>query len=326
MISTRDAYGEALVALGKENPKIVVLDADLSGSTKTDKFAKAYPERFINVGIAEANMMGIASGLALSGKTVFASTFAVFATGRAYDQIRQSIAYPSANVKVVASHAGLTVGPDGGSHQAVEDIALMRVLPGMTVIVPSDGRETADAVRAASSLDGPVYIRLGREPVPFVLPEGTRFRIGKGIVLTGGMDRDELILEAGGGRGVPRFDVGFIACGLMVKEALDAATALEEEGIRAVVADFASVKPLDLPLLDALARSCKVLVTGEEHSVIGGLGSAVCEHVARTCPLPVGRVGVRDAFGQSGEAAQLIKAYGLTGSDLVSEAKSLLDI
>ncbi len=323
MIATRDAYGEALTALGKENPNVVVLDADLSASTKTEKFSKAYPDRFFNVGIAEANMMGIAAGLALSGKTVFASSFAVFATGRAYDQIRQSIAYTKANVKIVATHAGLTVGPDGGSHQALEDIAIMRAMPGMTVLVPCDGNETKDAVYAAATHSGPVYIRLGREPVPFVLPEGTRFEIGKGLLLSPGITRDELLA---GTTGESPFDVAFVACGVMVKAALEAAEALRALGVKCLVADFASIKPLDEELLGAIARSSKAIVTAEEHNVIGGLGGAVCECVSSVSPVPVKRVGVKDVFGQSGDAADLLRAYGLTAGDLVSAAKEALRI
>ena len=323
MIATRDAYGEALVDLCKENQNVVVLDADLSASTKTEKFKKAFPDRFFNVGIAEANLMGIAAGLALSGKTVFASTFAVFATGRAYDQIRQSIAYTKANVKVVASHAGLTVGPDGGSHQALEDIALMRAIPGMTVLVPCDGNETKDAVEAAAAYDGPVYIRLGREPVPFVLPEGTRFEIGKGIVLSPGVTREDLLSKVSD---EPLFDVAFIACGVMVKAALEASEALSREGLKCLAADFASIKPLDEELLHAIARHSKAIVTAEEHNVIGGLGSAVCESVCSLHPVPVKRVGVKDVFGQSGEAPELLRAYGLTAGDLVSAAKEALKL
>jgi transketolase len=320
MIATRDAYGEALVALGKENPNVVVLDADLSGSTKTEKFFKAYPERFFNAGIAEANMMGMAAGLALSGKTVFVSTFAVFATGRAYDQIRQSIAYTKANVKIVATHAGLTVGPDGGSHQALEDIAIMRAVPDMTVIVPCDGNQTKEAVNVAAAYDGPVYIRLGREPVPTVLPEGTRFEIGKGLILSPEITREELLVRTAG---EPLYDVAFVACGVMVKVALEAAEALEKEGRKCLVADFASVKPLDEELLGAIAKSSRAIVTSEEHSIIGGLGSAVCESVAARHPIPVTRVGVEDVFGQSGKAGELLRAYGLTAGDLVAAARQV---
>jgi transketolase len=267
--------------------------------------------------------MGIAAGMALSGKTVFASSFAVFATGRAYDQIRQSIAYTKANVKIVATHAGLTVGPDGGSHQALEDIALMRAIPGMTVLVPCDANETKEAVKAVAAYNGPVYVRLGREPVPFVLPEGIRFEIGKGLLLSPGITRDELLARRSGDI---LFDVAFVACGVMVKAALEAAEELKAQGIRCLVADFASVKPLDEELLGAIARHSKAIVAAEEHNVIGGLGSAVCESVCAVKPVPVKRVGVKDVFGQSGEASDLLRAYGLTAGGLVSAAKEALEI
>lgn len=319
--STRDAYGDTLVELGRENPNIVVLDADLSASTKTDKFARAFPDRFFNMGIAEANMMGVAAGLASAGKIAFASTFAVFATGRVYDQIRQSIAYPRFNVKIVASHGGLTVGPDGASHQSLEDIALMRAIPGMVVIVPCDAQETREAVRAAASYDGPVYIRLGREPVPRVLPEGTRFTMGKALLVYPELGQrgssDQVFAEK-------KFDVAFVACGVMVKTCIEAAKLLQAEGISCAVADFASVKPLDEALLIWLARSSRAIITAEEHSVIGGLGSAVCEFLSETYPVPVYRVGVRDQFGQSGSAHELLAAYGLDVPGVVRAARQAL--
>ena len=243
MKATRDAYGEALVELGRQNPDIVVLDADLSSSTRTSAFAQEFPERFFNVGIAEANMMGIAAGLAHSGKIPFASTFAVFAAGRAYDQVRQSIAYPRFNVKIAASHAGITVGEDGATHQALEDIALMRALPGMTVLVPSDARQTRLAVMAAASHDGPVYIRLGRAKVPQVYPEDAGFQIGKGLVLWPEPEvpgQFNAVLEEG-----RVFDMAFVACGITVAPALEAARSLEKEGIHCLVAEMASVKPID---------------------------------------------------------------------------------
>ena len=323
MIAPREAYGEVLVELGRENHDIVVLDADLSASTKTDKFAKAFPDRFFNMGIAEANMMGVAAGLARCGKIPFASTFAVFASGRAYDQVRQSIAYPGLNVKIVATHGGLTVGPDGASHQALEDIALMRALPGMTVIVPADVRETRAAVRAAVLHDGPVYIRLGREAVPDVLPEGAVFDVGKARLISPGISRESLLTETGE---EPRFDVVFVACGIMVKVCLDAAKALTGEGVRCAVAGFASVKPLDEEMLTALARRSRILVTAEEHSIIGGLGSAVCEVVSERAPRPVFRVGVRDRFGESGAPDELLEAYGLTASSVARCAHKALEM
>ncbi len=318
-IATRDAYGEELLKLGHENPSVVVLDADLSGSTKTAKFAQAFPERFFNVGIAEADMLGIAAGLAHSGKIPFASSFAVFATGRAYDQIRQSIAYPGFGVKIVATHGGLTVGPDGASHQALEDIALMRVLPNMTVIVPCDANETKQAVRAACEHPGPVYIRLGRSPVETVTPEGARFEIGKGRVLSPDLSRDALL-----GDSSFAYDVSFVACGIMVGASLEAAARLEKEGVSCLVVDFPCVKPLDEELLLAVAKRSRILLTAEEHSVIGGLGGAVCEHLAGVHPTRVIRLGVRDSFGQSGSAEELLEFYGLTPDGLVTNAKQAL--
>ncbi len=319
LMATRDAYGEALVSIGRENPDVVVLDCDLSSSTKTGMFAKEFPDRFFNVGIAESNMMGIAAGLARSGKTVFASSFAVFAAGRAYDQIRQSIAYPKANVKIVATHAGLTVGPDGASHQALEDIALMRVLPNMSVIVPSDARQTMDAVKASVGTEGPVYLRLGREAVPEVMPPDARFELGKAIPVHPRISRSDIL--GGNGRA---FDVLFACCGIMVKAGVEAANILEDSGIRCLVADFASVKPLDSELLVAAAKASRVVVAAEEHSIIGGFGSAVCECLGGTYPTLVKRVGVKDVFGESGKAGELLRAYGLTSEDLVLEAKKAL--
>ena len=323
MRAARDAYGEVLLELGKENPDIVVLDADLSSSTKTSVFAKAFPERFFNVGIAEANMMGVAAGLASAGKIPFVSTFAVFATGRVFDQIRQSIAYSGFNVKIVATHGGLTVGPDGATHQALEDIALLRVLPEMTVIVPSDAEETKQAVRAAAAHDGPVYIRLGREAVPDVFPSGATFEIGKGNMFSPGIPREQVIAAS------PeeiRFDVSFIACGVMVKECLDAAAILETHGIKAAVAGFASVKPFDADLCIALARRSRLMVSAEEHNVIGGLGGAVCECLAENHPVRVLRVGVMDRFGESGPARELLEAYGLTGPSIAEKVKTAFSL
>lgn len=319
-VATREAYGDVLVELGRENPSIVVLDADLSGSTKTAKFARAFPDRFFNVGIAEADMMGIAAGLAQSGKIPFVSTFAVFATGRTYDQIRQSIAYPRFGVKIVATHGGLTVGPDGASHQALEDIALMRVLPNMTVIVPCDATQTRQAVRAAASHNGPVYIRLGREAVSSVTPEGVDFEIGKGSVLWPSGQSESARLD----RNRSDFDVALIGCGIMVEACLQAARSLEDNGVSCVVADFASVKPLDEELLLAIARRSRVIVTAEEHSVIGGLGGAVCEYLAGVHPVPVCRLGVNDSFGESGSASDLLKLHNLTSEGLIALATKAL--
>ncbi|HHV79225.1 MAG TPA: transketolase family protein [Firmicutes bacterium] len=292
-VATREAYGQALVELGAEFPEIVVLDADLSKSTMTAKFAAAYPDRFFNMGIAEANMMGVAAGLAASGKIPFASTFAVFATGRAFDQVRQSIGYPGLNVKIAASHAGVTVGADGASHQSIEDIALMRTIPGMTVIVPADASETREACRAAVLHRGPVYLRLGRQPTP-VLREKWGFQIGRATQLRDGTD------------------VTIVACGVMVNVSLQAATLLEDEGISAEVLNMSTLKPLDITALLEAARRTGALVCAEEHSTIGGLGSAVSQYLASEYPVPVKCVGIRDSFGQSGSAAELMEFYGLT--------------
>ncbi len=297
--ATRDAYGQALVELGGKNKKIVVLDADLSKSTKTVKFAQKFPERFFNMGVAEADMMGTAAGFAASGYIPFASTFAVFATGRAYDQIRNSIAYPALRVRIAATHAGLTVGEDGASHQALEDIALMRVLPNMEVVVPADGRETVKVMAAAiKTVRGPLYIRLGRPKVPMVTAEDTPFELGRGEILRDGSDAT------------------IIACGIMVAQALEAADLLVKRGVRARVVNMASIKPLDEDLVVTCARDTGALVTAEEHSIIGGLGGAVAECLAGRYPVPVLRVGVKDTFGESGPPGQLLQKYGLSPRDL----------
>ncbi len=306
MIATRDAYGKTLLALGKENPKVVVLDADLSGSTKTGVFAKEFPERFFNAGIAEANMVGMAAGLAAGGMIPFASTFAVFASGRAFEQIRQSLAYPRLNVKVVATHGGITVGEDGGSHQSVEDLAIMRALPNMVVLCPADGPETAAAVRAAAAYDGPVYMRLGRSKVPVVFPDDVSFTIGRGVVVR------------------PGRDLTFVTTGLMTAQALAAAKILEEAGVNARVLHLGSIKPFDVDLVLQAARETGAIVTAEEHSVIGGLGGAVCETLSEGFPVPVERVGLRDVFGQSGTAEELLLHYGLTPAELVEAAQRVL--
>lgn len=305
-IATRDAYGKTLLELGRENPDIVVLDADLSGSTKTGLFAREYPGRFFNAGIAEGNMVGMAAGLSAGGMIPFASTFAVFASGRAFEQIRQSLAYPKLNVKIVATHGGITVGEDGGSHQSVEDLAIMRALPNMTVLCPADGPETAAAVRAIAEYDGPVYMRLGRAKVPCVFEEGFSYRIGAGNVVREGTD------------------LTFVTTGLMTAQALDAACILEEAGISARVLHLGSIKPLDVDLVLQAARETGALVTAEEHSVIGGLGGAVCETVSEGYPVPVERVGLRDVFGQSGTAEELLLHYGLTPAELVEAAERVL--
>lgn len=307
MKATRDAYGETLAQLGEQNRDIVVLDADLSGSTKTAVFAKKFPDRFFNMGIAEANLVGTAAGLAAAGKIPFVSTFAIFAAGRAWEQIRQSVAYPKANVKIVPTHGGITVGEDGGSHQSVEDIAIMRAIPNMTVIVPADAVETREAVTAAAAYKGPVYIRLGRNKVPAIFNDDYRFAIGKGCELA------------------PGSDMTFITTGLMTAQALQAATLLGNEGVSARVVHLATVKPLDQELILKAARETGAIVTAEEHSVIGGLGSAVSELLAEHQPTPVKRVGVYDRFGTSGKADELIKYFGLTPEDLVEAARELLE-
>lgn len=306
-IATREAYGEALAELGEEMKDIVVLDADLSKSTKTSVFAKKFPERFFNVGIAEQNLMGTAAGLATCGKIPFASTFAVFACGRAFEQIRNSICYPNLNVKIAATHAGITVGEDGATHQSIEDIALMRSLPNMTVISPADAVETKKAVRAAAMLKGPVYLRLGRHPVEIIFDDGYEFEVGKGVVLRDGKD------------------VALIATGTMVGESLKAAEILAKKGIDAMVVNIHTIKPLDEEVI-LKAAECGAVVTAEEHSIIGGLGSAVAEVLIEKKPVLMKRVGIRDVFGMSGKPEELMKAYGITAEDIVNAAKLLLSI
>ena len=304
--ATRDAYGEALRELGGRYQDIVVLDADLSKSTKTNLFAKAYPERFFNCGIAEQNMMGVAAGLAAAGKIPFVSTFAVFATGRAFEQVRTSICYPRLNVKIAATHAGITVGEDGATHQANEDIALMRALPNMTVIVPADATETHQAVLFAASYKGPVYLRLGRAPVPDVFGEGYEFRHGKASLLAEGAD------------------CTIIANGVMVGPARRAADELTQMGLSARVLNMATVKPIDREAIIQAAEETGAIVTCEEHSIIGGLGSAVAEVVVETCPVPMERVGVLDVFGESGTPDALLAKYNLTVADIVQAAKRVV--
>jgi len=304
--ATRDAYGDALVALGKKRNDVVVLDADLSGSTKTSKFAKAFPDRFFNIGIAEQDMMGTAAGLAIGGKLPFASTFAVFATGRAWEQVRQSICYPNLNVKIVASHAGVTVGEDGGSHQSVEDIAVMRVLPHMTVIVPADGPETLQAIEAVAEHKGPCYVRVGRSKVPTLYGGDYRFKIGKAHVFHEGKD------------------AAIIATGIMVAEALKARDLLKAGGIDVGVINMSTIKPIDSSAITAAAKRCGAMVTAEEHSIIGGLGSAVAEVLTESSPVPLVRVGVKDAFGTSGDQEGLLKHYGLSAQDIAAAVKEVI--
>ena len=308
-IATRAAYGQALVELGAERPDLVVLDADLSGSTMTKDFARAYPDRFFNMGIAEADMMGVAAGLAACGKTAFASSFAMFAAGRAFEQVRNSIAYPHLNVKVVGSHGGLSVGEDGATHQCCEDLALMRAIPGMVVCCPCDGNEMRAAVRALADYRGPAYLRLGRSAVEDLtsgLP-GYAFRLGEGVTLREGTD------------------VTVIAVGLMVQEAMKAAETLAGEGVSVRVLDMHTVKPLDEAVVLKAAKETGCIVTTEEHSIIGGLGSAVAEYLSGTCPVPVVRHGVEDVFGRSGKAGEVLAAYGLTAQGIVEKVRAALE-
>jgi len=305
-IATRDAYGEALLELGRKNEKIVVLDADLSGSTKTAAFGKEFPQRFFNAGIAEANMVGMAAGLAAGGMIPFASTFAMFAAGRAFEQVRQSLAYPKLNVKIVATHGGITVGEDGGSHQSIEDLAIMRAVPNMTVLCPADGPETSAAIQAAAEFDGPMYIRLGRSKVPVVFEDTSSYAIGRGQTLREGSD------------------LTFMTTGMMTAHALEAAEILASEDVSARVVHFGTIKPLDLDLVLHCARETGAVVTAEEHSVVGGLGGAVCEALCEGTPVPVERVGLRDVFGQSGTAEDLLVHYNLMPGDLVEAAERVL--
>ncbi len=309
-LATRAAYGKALVEFAQSEPDLVVLDADLSGSTMTKDFAKAQPERFFDMGIAEANMVGVAAGLATCGKKPFANSFAMFAAGRAWEQVRNSVAYPRLNVKVVGSHGGLSVGEDGATHQCIEDLAIMRAIPGMTVLCPCDANEMHEAVRALLAYDGPAYLRLGRlavESVTDSLP-GYRFELGKGVLLRDGGD------------------VTVVAVGLMVQQALAAAELLAEEGIDVRVIDMHTIKPLDTEILIAAARETGCIVTTEEASIVGGLGSAVTEALAAVCPVPVVRHGVEDEFGRSGAAQKVLEAYGLTAAGIAEKVRAALAI
>lgn len=307
--ATRESYGTALVELGKINDKVIVLDADLSAATKTGSFKKEFPERFFDTGIAESNMIGIAAGLATEGFIVFASSFAMFAAGRAFEQIRNSVGYTHLNVKIGATHGGITVGEDGASHQCCEDIALMRTIPGMTVINPADDVESKAAVLAAAEHDGPVYLRFGRLAVPKIFDESTyKFEIGKGIEICDGTD------------------VSIIATGLMVNEAIMAADILKGEGISAKVIDIHTIKPIDREIIIDAAKKTGCIVTAEEHSIIGGLGSAVCEVLSEEYPVPVIRVGVNDEFGQSGPAVDLLKLYGLDAQSIADKAKNAINL
>ena len=307
LIATRESYGKELIELAKEDDRIVVLDADLASATKTGLFKEVFPDRHIDCGIAESNMMGVAAGLATTGKIPFVSSFAMFATGRAFEQVRNSIGYPHLNVKIGGTHAGITVGEDGASHQCNEDIALMRTIPGMVVMCPADDVEARACVRAAAAYEGPVYMRFGRAVTPVVNdPDNFKFEIGKGIVLKEGSD------------------VSIIATGICVGAALEAADKLAADGINAEVIDICSIKPIDRELIAKTAAKTGKIVTVEEHSVIGGLGSAVCEVLAEEIPTRVKRIGMQDVFGESGPAADLVKKYGLDGDGIYASVKDFL--
>lgn len=306
-IATRAAYGEFLQEEAKRNPDLVVLDADLAGSTKTGMFKKVAPERFFDMGIAEQNMMGVAAGLALSGKTVCASSFAMFASGRAFEIIRNSIGYTHANVKVCATHAGITVGPDGASHQTFEDLALMRTIPGMTVVNPCDAVSAKALLRQVVDMDGPAYVRLGRAAVPVFYEDTSAIKLGKGNMLRDGSD------------------VTIIATGIMTPAAMEAAEKLAAEGIDARVVDMHTLKPIDADIIRKAAEDTGCIVTAEEHSVIGGLGSAVAEVVCQECPVPMAMVGQQDTFGESGEPNELLEKYGMTAAAIEEKVKYLVN-
>ena len=305
-VATRDSYGAALAKLGAEHDNLVVLDADLAGATKTSVFQKAFPERHFDCGIAEGNMICVAAGLSTTGLVPFASSFAMFAAGRAFEQVRNSIGYPHLNVKIGATHGGISVGEDGASHQCCEDFALMRSIPGMTVICPADGVEAEAAVKAAYEMEGPVYLRFGRLAVPVFHEEGFNFQIGKGEVLKDGTD------------------VAIIANGLLVYEAIQAGELLAEAGINAMIINMATIKPLDEELVLSAAKKCGKVITCEEHSVIGGLGSAVADCLSAKCPTPVVKVGVNDEFGRSGPAKELVSYFHLDGASIAAKAKEAI--
>ena len=305
-VATRDSYGSALKELGAVAENLVVLDADLAGATKTNVFQKAFPQRHFDCGIAEANMINVAAGLSTMGLVPFAATFAMFAAGRAYEQVRNTIGYPHLNVKIGATHGGISVGEDGASHQCCEDFALMRTIPGMTVMCPADDVEARQRVKAAYEMEGPVYMRFGRAATPVFHSEDYHFEIGRGEVLQDGTD------------------AAIIATGIMVPEAIEAGRALAAQGVSVRVINMATIKPLDEELVLKAARECGKLVTVEEHSVIGGLGEAVCSLVSERCPVPVKRIGVNDEFGHSGPAAALLEQFGLCASNIVRQTKALL--
>jgi len=305
-IATRDSYGEALAELGNIRKDMIVLDADLAAATKTGVFKKAHPDRHIDCGIAECNMMSIAAGLASTGKLVYASTFAMFAAGRAFEQVRNSIGYPNLPVKIGATHGGMSVGEDGASHQCNEDIALMRTIPGMTIINPADHIEAKKAVFAAADINGPVYMRFGRLAVPVIFDESYDFKVGKGIKMTDGKD------------------VAIIANGIMTGITIEAAEQLKNEGISAMVINMATVKPLDTELVLHAAKTAKAIVVAEEHSIIGGLGGAIAEYLSETRPTPVLRIGAEDTFGMSGAAPELLKYYGMSSENIVCKCKQAI--
>lgn len=305
MCYQRDVYGKTLIELGQHSPEVVVFDADLSSSTRTGLFAKEFPQRFFNFGVAEQNMMATAAGMASCGKTVFVSTFAIFATGRAWDQVRNSICYSNFNIKIVATHAGITVGPDGASHQAIEDISLMRVIPNMQIVVPCDGPQTREAILAAAATPGPFYVRLGRPKVP-TIPHRAAFRLGEAEVVTEGND------------------VTVIACGMMVAESLAAVEHLRSQGIACRLINLHTIRPIDSETIIRAARQTKGIVVCEEHTVVGGLASAVDEVVAEQAPTKVLRLGVCNRFGQSGEPAELLREYNLTAADIEKAVTSIL--
>ena len=306
-VATRDSYGNALKELGASARNLVVLDADLAGATKTAIFQKAFPDRHFNCGIAEANMVDVAAGLAAMGLVPFASTFAMFAAGRAYEQIRNTIGYPHLNVKIGATHGGISVGEDGASHQCCEDFALMRAIPGMTVMCPADDVEARQMVTAAYEMEGPVYMRFGRAATPVFHDENYRFEAGRGVILQDGTD------------------VAIIATGIMVPEAIEAGKILAGEGISARVVNMATIKPLDEPLVLKAAQECGRIVTVEEHSIIGGLGEAICSLLAENYPVPAKRIGVNDVFGHSGPAPALLEQFGLCADNIVQQVKALLE-
>ncbi len=305
-IATRDSYGNALVELGKMYENIVVLDADLAGATKSGTFKKAFPDRHFNCGIAECNMVGVGAGLSTMGLVPFVSTFAMFAAGRAYEQVRNTIGYPHLNVKICATHGGISVGEDGASHQCCEDFGLMRTIPGMTVMCPSDDVEARKMVHAAYEMEGPVYIRFGRAATPVYHDENFSFTVGKGEVLQDGMD------------------VAIIATGILVPEAIEAGKRLAAEGIKARIINMATIKPLDEELVIRAAKECGRIVTVEEHNILGGLGEAIAAVVAEHVPVPVHRIGVRDEFGHSGPATELLKQFGLTADEIIAQTKTIV--